>query len=1232
MPRSILAFTFCVLLPISLSFLASHAVWGQSPDFNAGRVVRTAEAPKRPVVGDLTGDGRPDVVLVHSQEVSVYRGDARGLFELHHRFAPPSFLPQAVAVGDFRRVGILDLAIVSISPPRLQIERGDGVGGFLGGPSLTFPSNPIRVQARDFDRDGFCDLAVLTGGSSAAISILLSDGSGGFSLVQEIGSLSGAPVELLVGDFDRDGILDLFTLERVGGTLSLYRGLAEGRFSVWTSVSVGSRPESMATGDFDGDGLLDFAVVNEGNDELLLLYGRAMGFFDPEQRVPLGFVPRHVTSGDLDGDSVSDLVLADADDRRVRVYRASGSRTYSPVGSIAIPSDPRSALAVDLTQDGRLDLLAVTTLAGFLASFLSRGDGTFEVPVSSTTPGPPKVAAVGDLNRDGFLDVVCTDETDQISLFQGDGALGLTLLESQGAIEARDLALSDIDGDGNLDVSVLGSSSTEIFAGDGTGTVTRRPSVDVGGDRVAWGDFDEDGYLDLAVAQSGIARIDFGDGAFGVERPLEVIDLDAHAVGVVRADFDTDGSLDLVTADFSEVLFHRGNGDGTFQSPTSLENGEDAARVVTGDFDGDGNLDLVLLRNRVIPSLTLYSGDGQGGFTSVVPDVVSNQQGVENVVAADFDGDGHLDLAVAASGGLIDIEVHLGDGQGRFPVKSVVSDGTRPNKLLPGDFDGDGNTDLAAIHEFNGQFLTIYRWDGTTQPWQLTSFANFTTVTRATSIAAADVDRDGDLDLGIPSASSASPVIHLNDGAGGFESFYELPVIRFAADLEFADFDGDGDSDLVVAGGGGIGQTSLRPFGYYENIGGLLEFRASVPVRWRASSLVSGDFDEDGRLDLAAHASFGRVLVFPGHPRRFFTNQRVFVASPTPIGFRCTDLDSDGNLDLVTLGGDELFLLFGDGRGGMDEEVLQPLPSTATAAAFGDLTGDGRMDVVFSLEGDNRVFLWRFDRSGAHGSFTEVSRTPVGVPPREIAVDDFDGDGFLDVAVGSTGFHGFEILPGGLGGLCEPVGFATSNPPTLLLGADLRGQGMTDVLYAEEGESRLFLIPNRSHTVLVQGFAGNVNAGVGPPADVLFVNGSSGQGLRRSLELLRGQSMEMTLDAPPSKPFGPSAFSLYVWAALPPSGDQIRYLPFGLGLSCGPFPLRPLDSPQPVRTANNLGFPRLLGREDWPGPATRPAPTVLLSVSSLPGPVDLVVQGLIEDSASPQGQLAVTNAMTLRVR
>ena len=321
-------------------------------------------------------------------------------------------------------------------------------------------------------------------------------------------SAGSAPSSIDFGDFDRDGVLDLVTVDYGSGTFSVFLGQGDGTFAPRVSYSTGDYSRSLTVGDFNGDGILDLVSANSIDSSISILLGQGDGTFANQVSFSagIGSSPYAVKAGDFNGDGILDLVTADYTSNSVSIYIGQGDGTFAPRVSYSTGSTPSSVTVGDFNGDGVLDLVSTDLLSNTISVFIGQGDGTFAPRVSYSTGNSPVSVTAGDFNGDGVLDLVTTDRgANTISVFigQGDGTFAPRVSYSTGS-SPRSVSAGDFNGDGVLDLVTTDrfSNTVSVFIGRGDGSFAPRVSYSTGSgpSSVTAGDFNGDGVLDLVSA------------------------------------------------------------------------------------------------------------------------------------------------------------------------------------------------------------------------------------------------------------------------------------------------------------------------------------------------------------------------------------------------------------------------------------------------------------------------------------------------------------------------------------------------------------------------------------------------------------------------------------------------------------------------------------------------------------------------------------------------------------
>jgi FG-GAP-like repeat/Abnormal spindle-like microcephaly-assoc'd, ASPM-SPD-2-Hydin len=391
-----------------------------------------------------------------------------------------------------------------------------------------------------------------------------------------------------------------------------------------------------------------------------------------------------------------------------------------------------------------------------------------------------------DTAKDGTALVTVSNGLGQVSnavelpITHSTGSLSLTFRETEkapsGGVHPYLPVVGDFNEDGKLDIAVsndvqsCGSGppappcSVSVFLGTAGGSFQGASNWPVGQlpEGLAVGDFDHNGHLDLAVANTQDASVSVllgnGDGTFqtGLTTTLTT---GTQPYLVVAGDFNGDGLVDLAVAclgthgdnaGFVTILI--GNGDGTFAAgPANYGTIAQPAGLAMSDFDGNGTLDLAVT-DAVNNEVWIVFGDGDGTFssgTSYPTKVVTD--GPAGIVAADFNGDGKPDLAVAyPNDPTYEISVLL-NSAGTFPAHTEYQTAADGMFLAAADLNGDGITDLVVPSATSNIVSVLLGNASSGVPngtfGNLTSSVIDPSFTSVTGIAAADFNADGRLDL-----------------------------------------------------------------------------------------------------------------------------------------------------------------------------------------------------------------------------------------------------------------------------------------------------------------------------------------------------------------------------------------------------------------------------------------------------------------------------------------------------
>jgi hypothetical protein len=519
-----------------------------------------------------------------------------------------------------------------------------------------------------------------------------------------------------------------------------------------------------------------------------------------------------------------------------------------------------------------------------------------------------------------------------------------------------------------------------------------------------------------------------------------------NPVSVAAGDFNNDGRIDLAVANRncpnsicgnSSLSVLLGKPDGTFETPVDYPLGGNSIdlAVIAADLNGDGILDLAVASGG---GVTIFVGKGDGTFQLSGQFFTGND--ASSLAAGDFNGDGKLDLAVANSTDSA-VSILLGNGDGTFQSPVNYTAGFITSSVITADFNGDGKLDLAVVNrQGNTVSILLGNGDGTFR-----AHVDYATGNFPQSVTAGDFNGDGKVDLAVANnnfGSNGSVSVLLGNGDGTFQAHLDYPTAGGAFSVVTGDFNGDASVDLAVTDGGfGNGLSVLLGKG-----DGTFQAAVRYVSGSGAEGLTTADVNGDGTSDLVVTNQIDNTLtVLLGNGDGTFLSKHDYATVPTSVSVSTADFNRDGKLDLAVTNVDSssISVLLGNGDGTFQPRVDYPTGNHPFSGGVGDFNGDGKLDLVTANAGANSMSILLGNGDGTFGVHADFA---TGTTPFSLVAGDFNGDGKLDVAVADRDSNAVSILLGNGDGTFQPrVDSPTGFAPLSVAAADLNGDGKLDL-------------------------------------------------------------------------------------------------------------------------------------------------------------------------------------------
>lgn len=695
--------------------------------------------------GDFNGDNQIDLIYLGrgSFQFQLLPGDGSGKFG---RVIPVSFIDQtiqgtitpiALGIGDVTADGKLDIVVASNKG--LSVVAAEGAGGFAAAKMFLRETGTGEIYLGDFNGDGQTDIAagprpnLVAPGSD--ILLFRSMGNGSFSapLSFVTGTARGFTRQGIAKDFNRDGVSDLLLTSTIAIPSNprtgfvLVRGSREAGLAALVPQQLPFRVNAMALEDLDADGAADLVAaydVDSENGMVAIMLNNGTGSFSAPKNLPAKH-PVEVAVRDFTRDGKPDLAVVNARGDNVTIFINDGRANFSNPQSTKTSPEPQLLAVGDFNNDGRPDLI-VPGNESDLQLLAGADNASFSILTASIAKGFNRnTFAIGDYNGDRNLDlaVLATNPTflcqqaTEIAILAGNGQGGFT---ESGRAKFTDavstLTAADLNSDGRTDLIAgnpcdLSTGGVAVALAQASGGFAEPGRYPVrGAKRILAVDINGDAKPDL-IANDAFNAINIltnaGDGQFQFSTQVLMGGNEKLAAG----DINKDGITDLV----GSYLFANGDLVVAVQNTTRCAAVDDATVVSAASYRGDslGAESIAALFGAGLNTETLIATSLPLPTTMAGTSVkVRDSAGVERLAPLFYVSPGQINFQLPpdSSYGTALITVEKGDG--RLATDTISIDDVSPS-LFSADGKGQGPAAAVGFRRRSGvdTFEPITRYD-----------------------------------------------------------------------------------------------------------------------------------------------------------------------------------------------------------------------------------------------------------------------------------------------------------------------------------------------------------------------------------------------------------------------------------------------------------------------------------------------------------------------------------------
>jgi len=926
--------------------------------------------------------------------------------------------PYLIATGDFNGDGFPDVAVADLSANTVSVLLGNGDGTFQPQQPYAVGLDPVGVVVADFNGDGIADLAVTNGGDNT-VSVLLGNGDGTFQ-AQKTYAVGPAPFGIVVADFNGDGIPDLaVTSASSAGTISVLLGKGDGTFLPQQTYAAGTNTVGIAVADFNGDGIPDLAVTNESSGTVSVLLGNGDGSFQAPLPNGVGIEPYGMAVGDFNGDGFADLAVTNFHDATVSVLLGNGNGTFQSQQTYAVGNSPHNIVAADFNGDGHVDVAVTNGFDDTVSVLLGNGHGTFQPQQTYGAGSGPLGIAVADFNGDDVPDLAVVDNTaSTVSILLG------------GTVSTGTLNNIPVYGSGGQNIQATFTPTGTFFAGGLSNMLTVTGSGAIPTSTVLTSSLNPSSYLHQVTFTATVTSVT-GAPPTGTATFTADGNTICSAVPLVSGSNGSTATCLIATltaGQHSIVASYSGGGNfASSQSQPLTQTVNKAATTValTSTPNPSSYLQTVTITATVTganggsptgtvsftDSGTTISGCGSVALTAQQNGSVATCQtstlavGTHSQIVATYSGDGNYNgsngtlqpaevVNKAASTTVITANPHSPSMFGQmvtFTATVTGANGGSPTgtvSFTDGTNPISGCTGVALVPQTNG------------------STATCSTSTLTVGQHTVDAAYSGDNNFSL----SSGPISYQVNEAGTAVSLSLNPTSASAGQVVTL--------TATVTANGGLVTVGTVTFLSGTQVLGTVQLVQSAGGRQPvAGTATLATRFGPGSYSLTAHYngtnSFGPATSAPQPLTVTGTEPTISTLTATPdgsnydfglsvFGFGFPPLAGSATVNNLTQGGTLIgnITLPGPGMLDLQSANVYPVGNFSIAVATGDFNGDGFIDLAVVNQTDNTVSILL---GNGDGTFRTQQTYPLATGAGGIAVGDFNGDGKLDLAVACAG-------------------------------------------------------------------------------------------------------------------------------------------------------------------------------------------------------------------------------------